>query len=363
MFKSLDQRFKDFLETLKEVENIDNLTLNKEQQESKKADYFTKNRQLIIELKSLETDTEHKIEKIIAPHRERPEFPHFFGGVETHKILKHLPDGDQINRQLIEAVTSALEEIYRKANKQVRTTKKTFNLPDSQGLLIILNHKIDVLAPEHIVYKLRRILAKKHPDESFQFPEINCILIFSEAHFSPRENQTMAFPIIRLPVGIIGEFHHDDAVDFITRKWTEFNNVPLLEGGAIEKVRDLNLQSVAQNIEANQKLIPRHEAWRRYYRRVRYLKRYNEENLKWFFKIVFTELASGLFVGANKKHRDNINYWGEIFTHFLEEVNIRGLDFRIFKSTLQSIDFGDEKKNEISKIINEEDFTINFENK
>lgn len=86
--KKLDTRFKEFLDTFAGIENIDNLNLTQQQKDESKADYFAENRQLIIELKSLETDTEHKIEKILEPHRSRPEFPDFFGKWQVSKILR-----------------------------------------------------------------------------------------------------------------------------------------------------------------------------------------------------------------------------------------------------------------------------------
>jgi len=43
--------------------------------------------------------------------------------MEVHKILKHLPDGDKISRQLADAITTSLQEIYRKANKQIYSIK------------------------------------------------------------------------------------------------------------------------------------------------------------------------------------------------------------------------------------------------
>lgn len=73
MPKSLDERFKEFLSSLIEVENIDELDMPQKQKEASRADYFTENRQLIIELKSLETNTEYKIEKILESHRSRHE--------------------------------------------------------------------------------------------------------------------------------------------------------------------------------------------------------------------------------------------------------------------------------------------------
>jgi hypothetical protein len=74
---TLEQRFKDFIATLSEIENIDELSLTDPQRRAEKADYFGENRSLVIELKSLDTGTNSKVEEILEPHRERNEFPIF----------------------------------------------------------------------------------------------------------------------------------------------------------------------------------------------------------------------------------------------------------------------------------------------
>ncbi len=152
--RTLDQRFKEFIDALYGVESIDALAMTSEQQTSSKADYFAEDRQVVIELKSLETDTEHRVEEILKPHRSRPEFPEFFGGWELSKVLKHLPDGEEVKRQATKVVTDSIARLFRKANSQIRSTKATFGLPNSKGLLILLNQKIDVLSPELIIYRL-----------------------------------------------------------------------------------------------------------------------------------------------------------------------------------------------------------------
>lgn len=337
MEKSLDQRFKEFLSTLTEVENIDNLNMTQQQKDSSKADYFAENHQLVIELKSLETDTEHKIEKILEPHRSRPEFPDFYGKWQVSKILKHLPDGDEINKQVIEAVTSRLEKIYKKANRQIRTTKATFNSPNAQGLLIILNEKIDVLAPNVIFYRLVRMANKKHPDKSFQFPEIHYILLISEAHFAPAPNNAMGFLILHQPINNVSAFKHEKFLEGLTKKWTEFNNIPLHKLGELKSLKDLNALSVAEYNKEQEKLIPRNESWRRYYKKNPYFRSYDEEMMRWMYKTIMSELAPSMLKGATQKQRDNRFFWNEVFTHFLEEVNHRGMDMRIFSSISKSL--------------------------
>lgn len=337
MKKSLDQRFKEFLSTLSEVENIDNLNMTQQQKDSSKADYFAENRELVIELKSLETDTEHKIEKILEPHRSRPEFPDFYGEWQVSKILKYLPDGDEINKQVIEAITSRLEKIYKKANRQIRSTKANFNLPNAQGLLILLNEKIDVLAPNVIFYRLVRMSNKKHPDKSFQFPEIHYILLISEAHFSPAPNSSMGFLILHQPINNIEVFKYERFLANLTRKWAEFNNTPLFDGGELNSMKEIDISSVAQYKKDNEKLIPRHESWRRYYRKNPYFRSYDEEKMKWMFGIIMTNLANGFSKMATPKQKERNHFWIETFTHFIEEVNSRGVDMKVFSEMSQKL--------------------------
>ncbi len=95
--KNLERRFKVFLGELEGAESIDDLTLTREQQRASKADYFFDGRSIIGELKALYSDTAPKVKAILAPHRERPEWPIFFGEHDLQKILRHLPDRDEIN--------------------------------------------------------------------------------------------------------------------------------------------------------------------------------------------------------------------------------------------------------------------------
>ena len=66
MTTSLNDRFKTFLTQLPFAEAIDGLDLPSEFFDSKRADFLVDNRKAIIELKSLESDPEHKI------HAEEP---------------------------------------------------------------------------------------------------------------------------------------------------------------------------------------------------------------------------------------------------------------------------------------------------
>ncbi|NJK53210.1 MAG: hypothetical protein HC936_11125 [Leptolyngbyaceae cyanobacterium SU_3_3] len=44
--------------------------------------------------------------------------------------MQHLPDGESINEEMFYAITSALEDSVEKANRQIRETKKVFEISD-----------------------------------------------------------------------------------------------------------------------------------------------------------------------------------------------------------------------------------------
>lgn len=143
--KNLEGRFKVFLRDLEGVESIDGLKLTPEQERANKGDYFFAGRTVIGELKALYEDTASKIESILEPYRETPEWPVFFGEQDLNKILRHLPDGDKIRAKIFGSITRSVEAVVEKANRQIRATKGTFGLPDAGGLLIILNDAVDIL--------------------------------------------------------------------------------------------------------------------------------------------------------------------------------------------------------------------------
>ena len=313
------------------IENIDELPLTDPQRQSEKADYFAENRRLIIELKSLETDTNPKIEMIVEPHRLRPDFPIFFGEWEVEKVLKHLPDGEDIRRKIVNTLTSSLKKVYRKANRQVRTTKKTFSLPSAQGLLIILNEKIELLTPEIVVNRFKTWSETRNPDNGdLWFQEINCVLFITEAHFFLSADNVITFPFLPQPIEVMAPFEHEEFLGVLFEKWSEYNNVPPIYPTDIGYPAELDIQSLHKFKEEQKIYMPRQEAWIRYYKWNPYFRSYDDKMLLWMFKIIMSENAFGFIEGATDRQKERNKFWVEVFTHFMEEVNYRGIDIRFF---------------------------------
>jgi hypothetical protein len=180
MTVSLNERFKEFISQLPSAEVIDNLKLPSKFDKSKRADFLVENRRAILELKSLESDPEHKIRRELVTHERRVEYPLFFGEMELQKVLKHLPDGEQIEAKLFYRISRSIEQSFRDADKQIGATKYVLSCPDSYGLLVLLNEDISVLSPDVISYRVSELLTKKDSDGSLHYKNVTSVWILPE---------------------------------------------------------------------------------------------------------------------------------------------------------------------------------------
>lgn len=332
-----EHRFIAFAKTLLGAEYIDQMDLSLEQTKARKADFLFDNRRIICELKSLKTDTGGKVEEILSPHRARPEWPIFFGSVEVQKILKYLPDRDRINRQLFDAVTTAIKDLTRSANSQIRQTKDTFELPSAGGMLVILNEFIDILSPDVIAHKIDELFRKKTPDGESWFPHINAVWIINESHYQEVAPDLEAIPALIMTNNLVPDLVNVASfIDSLQPKWAHFNGAPLIrmEGGYLDNI---NFQSMKKKRQKTAETIPRHEMWRRQYRRRPYLRALSKQELMEYFERLLTAMGPGFLKGATEKQRSLMTELMEPWTHFLEEVNLLGLDMREFSPVTKGL--------------------------
>ncbi len=76
---TLEERFTEFVRSLQSSEIVDDLQFSFEHKQSKKPDFFFFERQFIGEMKSIKKDMEPKAQAILDKHKDRPEYPLFFG--------------------------------------------------------------------------------------------------------------------------------------------------------------------------------------------------------------------------------------------------------------------------------------------
>jgi hypothetical protein len=234
--KNLQERFVFFIKHVIEGECIDDLELNAAQKKAGKADFFFDNRKYIMELKSLKTDSFEKVGKILEPYTRRSNWPVIFGAVDLQRILKTLPDGKKINDEIVEAVTDSIERVVESANRQIRATKESFNLPDSNGILVILNDVIATLTPELVHYRIMKCLRKKYSNRELRFPNVQTVVIITTIHYTEVKPELKAMPILIIPREDTDSDSIRLFVETLIRSWLEFEKRPLMiDQGKLEK--------------------------------------------------------------------------------------------------------------------------------
>lgn len=333
---NLEETFVDFAKNLPRAEFIDELKLDTRQRNAEKADFFFNDRQIVCELKSLRTDQMGKVDKILRPHQQRPEWPIFYGGWEIHKVLRHLPDGQQINKQIYDGVTSAIKELVRKANRQIRTTKEVFGLSSAGGLLVILNEYVDILSPDVIAQKVYELYNKRTPTGEPQFPEINFTWIINVSHYTQLTPDLQGLPSLILPNSVADLANVSDFIDSLQPQWAAYNGVPLIKA-IWESLDSIKFESVSQAKASSSRKMVRHEFQRMQYRQRPYLRALNKEGMVEYGRELMSNLTPGFLKGATKRQQQKTKLLLEPWTHFLEEINLRGMNMREFSPMLREL--------------------------
>jgi hypothetical protein len=62
--------------------------------------------------------------------------------------------------------------------------------------------------------------------------------------------------------------------------------------------------------------------------------------MKWLYRIIMSELTPSFLKGTSEFEKRHSKFWMEVFSHFMEEINRRGMDIKIFQDI--SKDLGKE---------------------
>jgi len=328
--KNLEGRFKVFLRDWDQAESIDDLELSQEQRKAKKGDYFFANRSVIGELKALYDDTSLKVETILEPHRERPEWPLFYSEQQLQTVLKHLPDGAKIQSAILEAITASIDGVIEKANRQIRSTKVTFGLPDAGGLLIILNDTVDILDPHLVAHRIRKTLNKRTDKGEIRFPHVSVVVVIAAAHYAQMNPELQGIPILIMPNAVPEAGRVEEFVSILNKKWSAFDRKPLLSIET-EQFPTLTFKNVREG-DSNESTRPRtrHEHWSAMYRQSPYLRSLSEEELLRVGQRVFEDLTVRFIKGAPPTPQGEMEQIMIQWSNFLDEVAHRGVDMKKF---------------------------------
>ena len=336
---SLEDRFKAFLDQLDGAESIDDSLSDTELSNGKRADFLLDQRRIVLEVKSLETDPEYKIEERLAPHRNRREFPNFFWKTDLNKILPYLPDGEKIRWQMFHAVTRAVQGALEKADDQIEATKTALNLKHACGVVVILNEEIGILAPDLVTAKASGMLLKTK-DNNVRYKQIAYVWIISESHKMVSQGGSEHLPLILLE-GPTADDHATagEYLDSVLLKWTEFEGYKSLSRGRVKNFDGLKFEKQAEGLKDDEKRPPvRHEMWRQAYRGRPYLKSLSETDfLEYSAKIIITMMPHFL-IGREKLPHAKVAQLMERWTHILEEAEHRCLDMKKLQCRMPRFD-------------------------
>lgn len=328
MTDSLNERFKAFISKLPLAEVIDNLELPPEFDESKRADFLVENRKAVIELKSLESDPEHKVHKELENHKKRDEYPLFYGEMEVHKILKHLPDGEQIQAKLFYKISRSIEQSFREADKQIGATKQMLACPDAFGILVLLNQDISILSPKLISYRVSQMLTKAENDGSLHYKNITSVWFMLENFaFRTKEGVKLLLSIVINGTGAVNQPELTRIFEILQSKWAAFNGIPYSTIDT-RKISDLDFISLSELDKENKPLKKRHEIWRKQYRNSPYLRSFSDDALLCHGARLLKFMPPAFLKDGTKLTFDQMAQFMEGVTHFIEEVRFRGLDLK-----------------------------------
>lgn len=320
-------RFQEFVRSIPGAECIDDLPQTHEQRVAKKADFFFENRRIVCELKNLETDTSPKLEKLIKPLQDRPEWPVFYGKRPLRQVLQKFPEAEEIQRRAFEATTTAINKHVADANRQIRTTKQTFGVPDAGGMLVLANEAIAILSPDVIAHKVHRMLNKRLPDGRPQFPEINMVWMISEKHVTEFRPDMTGISCLLLRNAVPDPTDVETFVESLQHRWAEFHRVPchVISGANVDELKFRKNPNLEKSPPRNP---TRAESWAREYEARPYLQGLSDPRLIKHATRVFAGVTAGLMKQATGAQRARAQTLMRTWTHVLEEINRRGMDIR-----------------------------------
>ena len=326
---SLEDRVIQFLSSWPGAERIDDIVSSGAFPGKKRADFLLSDRSIIVELKTLKTDTSPKIDRELDRHRDRDDFPLIYGSVELQKVLQHLPDQEDINRRIYRNITRSIEDAIRGAEIQVQDTKEILSLPNAIGLAVLLNEDIEILSPDIAGRKVSELLCRTRSDGSIGSP-ISFVWCLFESHVTECEGHSSAFPCILIEgqnADSLAGF--DSLFSDLLDGWAQFNNASLVHSTA-ERLNDLSYRNSRPEEPKDPSKLTRQEYWERRYSADPYLRGLNDDDVLTHGAKVFSKLTPHFLKGGTRLPIHQLEPLLAAWSDFLQESRHRGLDLKRF---------------------------------
>jgi hypothetical protein len=181
------------------AECVDSMRLSPQQEAGRKPDYLLFDRQVVVEVKHLRDDRENVVQRVVDTWKQRPGWPLVFGTHPLQQVLEKHPCKEQINREIFDAVMHSVEAAFEQANRQLRDSRRSFDLPDDCcGLLLLVNEEVWFLHPEALRVELCRLWAKRNAQGGDRFSSVDWVVVLTAAHATVDENGEEHIPLLSL---------------------------------------------------------------------------------------------------------------------------------------------------------------------
>lgn len=325
----LDERFRRFMDSRSWAESIDVLPMTSQQGSAQKADYLIQDREVVVEVKSVQKDMTDDFRRALEPFTREQDWPVFYGKANVAPFLERHPRRSEIMPVLLKATTRALDDQITKANKQIRETKRTFELPHAAGLVVYLNDRSEVVAPNVIAHRVDSMFRSRHADGRTRFSSIHAVLIVSATHFVNMAGVPPSLPCILIRrEGIADDHVVKRASDSLVKEWAHHNGSVLFNTTIGELDELSRAQSLVSTMMRPLPLGPkrRYQIWIDEYHQQPFLRPLDDDALIRLGADLIGRLGAGFLKHTKYKPSDTERLTQlRVFQGLLEELKMRGI--------------------------------------
>ncbi|EBI0547786.1 hypothetical protein FKO71_23605, partial [Salmonella enterica] len=176
---SIDERFLDFIRSRKNnivLDDIKDDVKKNDGTNSKMADYLLFNRDVILEQKLLTNDRTDLINEKLNELAKTDEWlkRSWFGRVHIEELIRKHPESDAFRKKIMDYAYRNIKDLVATANRQIRATKESLNIPRAVGGLVILNESIMPYESENVITELNFLVENPH------YEHVDFVLYISE---------------------------------------------------------------------------------------------------------------------------------------------------------------------------------------
>lgn len=221
MTPTLEDRFFTFCRRFPDAEEIDVVVAPETIPTGLKiADFLFEKRSIVCEVKTLTNETGLKLARYMEQNGIGPS--QLGSGIHIIRdLFLQMDDGERKFQKAITLITTPLCDGVDEAEKQIRDTKQLLDLPNADGLVVILNERVTLAGPPLIMERLAQRLAKKTADGAPYHKNLTHFLHIGEKYTLGDENN---FLNLSLSNPLVTEQNSSAAfTQRLMKEWAHFN--------------------------------------------------------------------------------------------------------------------------------------------